>query len=223
VGPQEPPLRCVSLLMGTPRRAVPPMDYRHKPPPGGGQFWRPIGGQYSTPIDSHLTLKSASLLLISLGGPSGDAEFARLPAGGSRIRTLGPIAGDLVRVACTQVPSAGGGALRRLAADPGVTLKSARNSRPGARIFAHPRSSAGFSQTSPRATGLRSKECRPGLPQRDNPSQLASNRCDPSDCLQPEATQYPRAGSCRRHGFWPVAALVNRKRGYAVAYRKEKY
>ena len=30
-----PARRCVSHLMGTPRRASPPMDYRHKPPCGG--------------------------------------------------------------------------------------------------------------------------------------------------------------------------------------------
>jgi hypothetical protein len=38
--------------MGTPRRAGPLTDYRHKPPHRGGQFWTPIGGQYSTPIDT---------------------------------------------------------------------------------------------------------------------------------------------------------------------------
>src|SRR5262249_15197163 len=54
-GPQEPPTRrCVSLPMGTPRRAGPPYGLPAQAEPVLGQFWTPIAGQYSTPIDSFL-------------------------------------------------------------------------------------------------------------------------------------------------------------------------
>jgi hypothetical protein len=53
VGPQEPPARrCVSLSMGTPRRAGPPYGLPAQATTQGGQFWTPIGGQYSTPVDT---------------------------------------------------------------------------------------------------------------------------------------------------------------------------
>jgi hypothetical protein len=50
---KNPPRAAASACAWALRVArVPPMDYRHKPPSRGGQFWTPIGGQYSTPIDS---------------------------------------------------------------------------------------------------------------------------------------------------------------------------
>ncbi|MGH7223399.1 MAG: hypothetical protein ACRELF_09235, partial [Gemmataceae bacterium] len=57
--PQEPPARrCVSLSMGTPRRAGAPFGLPAQASTGG-QFWTPIGGQYSTPIDSFTRLTNA--------------------------------------------------------------------------------------------------------------------------------------------------------------------
>src|SRR5271154_4501513 len=53
VGPQAPPgRRCVSLSLGTPRRAGPPYGLPAQATTQGGQFWTPIGGQYSTPVDT---------------------------------------------------------------------------------------------------------------------------------------------------------------------------
>src|SRR6516225_3356160 len=46
-----PARRCVSLSMGTPRRAGPPYGLPAQATTQGGQFWTPIGGQYSTPVD----------------------------------------------------------------------------------------------------------------------------------------------------------------------------
>src|SRR6516225_6684815 len=37
--------------MGTPRRAGPPYGLPAQATTQGGQFWTPIGGQYSTPVD----------------------------------------------------------------------------------------------------------------------------------------------------------------------------
>ena len=54
MGPQEPPARrCVSLAAGTPRRAGPPYGLPAQADALRGQFWTPIEGQYSTPIDSY--------------------------------------------------------------------------------------------------------------------------------------------------------------------------
>ena len=53
MGPQEPPARrCVSLAAGTPRRAGPPYGLPAQADALRGQFWTPIEGQYSTPIDT---------------------------------------------------------------------------------------------------------------------------------------------------------------------------
>jgi hypothetical protein len=41
--------------MGTPRRAGPPYGLPAQATTQGGQFWTPIGGQYSTPVDSEPT------------------------------------------------------------------------------------------------------------------------------------------------------------------------
>src|SRR5271169_7067585 len=38
--------------MGTPRRAGPPYGLPAQATTQGGQFWTPIGGQYSTPVDT---------------------------------------------------------------------------------------------------------------------------------------------------------------------------
>src|SRR5580704_13036588 len=48
----QPPRSCGSLSMGTPRRAGPPYGLPAQATTQGGQFWTPIGGQYSTPVDS---------------------------------------------------------------------------------------------------------------------------------------------------------------------------
>ena len=49
---RNPPRAAASASLRALRDArVPPMDYRHKPITQRGQFWTPIGGQYSTPID----------------------------------------------------------------------------------------------------------------------------------------------------------------------------
>jgi hypothetical protein len=37
------------------------MDYRHKPLLLGGQFWTPIGGHFSTPIDTESGDKEENL------------------------------------------------------------------------------------------------------------------------------------------------------------------
>src|SRR6516164_5416540 len=52
-----PARRCVSLSMGTPRRAGPPYGLPAQATTQGGQFWTPIGGQYSTPVDSLILKK----------------------------------------------------------------------------------------------------------------------------------------------------------------------
>src|SRR6516165_12392048 len=48
-----PARRCVSLSIGTPRRAGPPYGLPAQATTQGGQFWTPIGGQYSTPVDTN--------------------------------------------------------------------------------------------------------------------------------------------------------------------------
>ena len=50
---RNPPRAAASaFLRGTPRRAGPPYGLPAQATTRGGQFWTPMGGQYSTPIDS---------------------------------------------------------------------------------------------------------------------------------------------------------------------------
>ena len=56
VGPQEPPARrCVSLCMGTPRRAGPPYGLPAQATMPGGQFWTPI----DTPVRPSFVLRAS--------------------------------------------------------------------------------------------------------------------------------------------------------------------
>ena len=74
MGPQEPPARrCVSLAAGTPRRAGPPYGLPAQADALRGQFWTPIEGQYSTPIDSQaIDCKIEAGQLMERTGENGD-------------------------------------------------------------------------------------------------------------------------------------------------------
>jgi len=55
--------------MGTPRRAGPPYGLPAQATTQGGQFWTPIGGQYSTPVDTQTAMIENGFVSIPQSAP----------------------------------------------------------------------------------------------------------------------------------------------------------